>query len=1073
MKNKLIILMFALFACINIYAYEWSINEEDSILTISGTGDMNRTSAYSGGPWYSQRGKIKTVIIENGITSIGEGAFKNCINLTSVSIPNSINRIEERAFEGCYRLLSIIVPEGVTTIDEETFSGCSGLMSIVIPNSVTNIKFAAFMGCTSLIIVNIPNSVTSIDSYAFTNVFNVIYSGSANGAPWGAKHFNSYTEAPFVYEDSTKTNLIRCSKDAAGNIIIPSCVEAIDTKAFYGCKYINSISIPNNVRVLQSQAFANCPSLASIQMNDSVEILGDSLFYDCSNLTSITIPENVDSVGIDVFLNCTNLTSVTWNAINCSPRGYFYSIFPTSVDSFVIGDGVQLIPDKLCYGLNNLSSIIIPSSVTSIGAYAFCSCSSMTSVDIPSSVISIGASAFSGCSSISSIIIPNSVTSIGQYAFSGCTGLTTISIPSSVRTLASATFRNCSNLSTVFWNIVNGSDYRNNVSPFYGSSNITSFTFGEGVKHIPVNVCKDLPNVNIVTIPSSVQSIGEDAFYGCTNLTKVIINSNTIVGKQYSTSSNISQFFGTQVAQYIIGDSITKIGKYAFSGCSSLISVSLSNSVIEIGRYAFNSCTNLATINFPESIIDCGDFAFVGCYSLTSPIYNSHVFAHMPSSYSGSYDIPSGVEQLAGGAFYNCTGLTSITIPNSVTRVGSIPFYGCTDLSSPVYNSRVFAHMPKTFSGSYSILDGIESVAGGAFLQCTNLTSITIPSSVSSLGASSFYYCSSLDNVICNGQTPPQIVDDNLYGESYVGLFYPAPLNLGIYVPCNTLNDYKTAEYWKKYKDKIKNAPSSVQGVPLVVGTGYVSYPRTICENSIEAIPSYGYHFVKWNDGNVDNPRIIDPEIAATYTAEFAVDKSGKCGDDLLLTWVYDSDSKKLTISGNGTLDSNKQFGIEAPSEMEVLEIADGVQTIGESTFSGVSTLKTAHIGKDVRKINNYAFNNCINLTSIYNYRPTPCAAYDNTFNEVDKFACIIYVPVGSEDMYRAATGWKDFYTIQGFESGVNNVLADDSVLELLSNPATRIFTVQGNEVSVGRENLPAGVYVLCLDNRVVKVMIH
>ena len=789
---------------------------------------------------------------------------------------------------------------------------------------------------------------------------------------------------------------------------------------------IASVIIQQGVTSIEKNAFDKCGNLTSVNIPNSVTKIGNNAFYNCSSLTSISIPNTVTSIGDYAFFACSSLTSIT-----------------------------------------------IPDSVTSIGNYTFFGCQGLSSVTIPNSVKRIGNSAFSSCSGLSFISIPNGITRIDNDAFNGCTNLTSISIPRWLSDLGVRAFGFCSNLSTVFWNAINCSDCSYYSPPFVGCSNITSFIFGDGVKSIPKNLCQNLSKVNTITIPYSVQSIGTDAFYGCDSLKTVIINSNSIVGKQSSTVSYVSQFFGTQVTQYIIGDSVTNIGNYAFYGCSSLTSLTLSNSISEIGNSAFNSCINLATINFPESIMDCGDFAFIGCYSLTSPIYNSHVFAYMPPSYSGSYDIPDGIEQLAGGAFSSCTGLTSITIPNSVSRIGSAPFSGCTGLTSPVFNSHVFAHMPKTYSGSYSIPDGIESIAGGAFLQCTSLTSVTIPSSVSSIGCSAFNYCSSLDNVICKGLTSPQIVDDHIYGESFVGLFFQAPLSMGIYVPCNTLDDYKNADYWKTYKYKIQNAPSSVQGMPLVVGTGYVSCPRTICENSIKANPSYGYEFVKWNDGNVDNPRIIDPEIEATYIAEFAVSKSGRCGDDLLLTWIYDSDSKKLTISGNGTLDSNIQFGIEAPFEMEVLEIADGVQTIGERAFSEVSTLQTAHIGKDVRKINNYAFNNCYNLRSIYNYRPTPCAAYDNTFNEVDKFACTIYVPAGSEDMYRAATGWKDFYTIQGFESGISNISADADVLELLSNPATRIFTLQGYEVSANRYNLSAGVYILRLNNQAAKVTIR
>ena len=234
--------------------------------------------------------------------------------------------------------------------------------------------------------------------------------------------------------------------------------------------------------------------------------------------------------------------------------------------------------------------------------------------------------------------------------------------------------------------------------------------------------------------------------------------------------------------------SVTRIGTQAFWECGSLISITISNSVTSIGDDAFDGCSNLTSpvynehvfaymptsysgaytipdgiesiaggaftgchnltsVTIPNSVTRIGDYAFYNCNSLTTPVYNAHVFAYMPKSYSGAYTIPEGIESIAGGAFSGCSHLTSITIPESVTSIGYSPFSGCNGLTSPIYNAHVFAYMPTSYSGAYTIPEGIESIASGAFMECSGLTSVTIPNSVTSIEDKTFYRCGNLTSV--------------------------------------------------------------------------------------------------------------------------------------------------------------------------------------------------------------------------------------------------------------------------------------------------------------------------------------
>ena len=324
---------------------------------------------------------------------------------------------------------------------------------------------------------------------------------------------------------------------------------------------------------------------------------------------AVTIPATIGglpvvAIGISAFYGRTGLTSVS---------------IPSSVTS--IGDGAF-------YGCTGLTSVSIPSSVTSIGDNAFFNCTGLTSVSIPSSVTSIGFSAFQSCTGLTSVTISNGVTSIGGGAFRGCIGLSSVSIPSSVTSIGTLAFYNCTGLSSV-------------------------------------------------SIPSSVTSLGQSAFQNCSSLTSVVIPSG-----------------------------VTSIGNYVFSGCTGLTSVSIPSSVTSIGVQAFYGCTGLTSVSIPSSVTSIGDNAFEGCSGLTSVWIPSSVTSIGIGVFYGcsgltSVSIPSSVTSISVQAFSYCTGLISVTIPGSVTSIGMGAFIGCTGLTSVTIPSSVTSIEDNTvFEGS-------------------------------------------------------------------------------------------------------------------------------------------------------------------------------------------------------------------------------------------------------------------------------------------------------------------------------------------------------------------------------------
>lgn len=243
---------------------------------------------------------LKSITIPNGVTSIGQEAFAECHGLKRTSIPNSVTSIGEKAFYYCESLTNATIPKGVTSIGLGTFSLCASLESITIPNGVTSLGEEAFYGCDSLTSITIPKSVTSIGEAAIAACDRLEAIKVSGDNP-------SYTSKNGILYTIDMRTLVQCP-GAKTSVTIPKGVTSIGAGAFYDCSSLISITIPNSVTRLGNVAFSWCTGLKSITLPNNLTGIGEGAFYGCESLTSITIPNSVTKIGEYAFDECPKLT---------------------------------------------------------------------------------------------------------------------------------------------------------------------------------------------------------------------------------------------------------------------------------------------------------------------------------------------------------------------------------------------------------------------------------------------------------------------------------------------------------------------------------------------------------------------------------------------------------------------------------------------------------------------------------------------------------------------------------------------------------------------------------------------
>ena len=577
---------------------------------------------------------IKSVIIPEGIKTIGNGAFVYQNQLDYVTLPNSVERIGNSAFGRCplLKMRKLVLPKnlkylGYSSFGEDMYYTKDSIVTLVIQENVDSIDAFAFSAMKNLqkIIMLTNEPPTTYDSSGrnygpfYGTGSHILYSSWTTGYWKGlygerCEYISNYFEEDGIIYLPTSISPMTCdvidcnySSDISSTINIPEevthsgvtfKVNNIRSYAFNSNEYIKEIICNNNGRV-DASTFANCISLVSVLFGDNITSLGSSVLENCANLTKV-----------------------------------------------VLGQSINYIPDKAFADCESLSDVAYKGGIREIGSQAFANCSSLVCFNLPDNIESIRYSCFLNCRKLDKITIPISVSTIESSAFQGCASISEIVIPNSVISIGNSLFEECTNLKRV--KLGDGISILQPI--FKGCTSLNEIELGKNIKNIGESTFENLANLRTISIPCNVEKIGNMAFSGCTSLKNLTIER----GEE------------TLLLGYNKSD-VFEVGKNTFSDCP-LETISLGRNLSyesssNFGYSPFYNISSLKDVVFDNTVTTISEYLFKDCIGLTSVI------------------ISDSAKSIEKSAFEGCSSLTSVTIGSGVNLINSSAFGNCAKLS--------------------------------------------------------------------------------------------------------------------------------------------------------------------------------------------------------------------------------------------------------------------------------------------------------------------------------------------------------------------------------------------------------
>lgn len=724
------------------------------------------------------------------------------------------------------------------------------------------------------------------------------------------------------------------------SVEIADSVTEIGIAAFNYCTNLKNVKIGNGVTILKSAAFRGCTSLTGIELPDSLITLEDSVFED-SGLISIVLPKGVTEIGEQVFLDIETLTSIEVdeaNTVFSSMDGILYNKNKTTLilcprkksGEIKVPEGVKNL-EKEAFCMCEMSSVVLPSTLETIGSNTFNACTNIEEIKIPEGVVTIEAGAFAGCDALKKVTIPKSVTSIGNKVFNG----TYNALIYCYKNSAGHTYAienelifflldqkiqaqgNCGeNLTWVLEN-VDGSG----VLKISGTGAMKDWdirTLWDKYPNLPewYDIRKLISKIEI---QDGVTSIGEYAFYDCTNITDITLaESVTYIG--------MSAFeYCSSITDIKLAESVTGIGVAAFAYCSSLKEIKLPSKLDNLATATFKGCSSLTSIEIPESVWSLSGNLFEDCTSLSYiklPKEMGNIYWEVFKNCSSltSIEIPDNVKEIGYSAFEGCNQLTTITLPDTINKIDSYAFKDCSSLTS--------IELPENVRGFEIIL------GSGIFQNCSNLKTVKIHNTNLRIGDNLFDGCEKV-TVYCYKDSPiyTYVVEHKIPYKLLNKSVSKASVKLSastyyyngkshkptVTVKLNGKKLTKDTDYTVKYKNnkKIGTATVTITGKGKYSGSIKKNYKITVKKGASYTVGSYKY------------------KITSSSTVAFAGLKSSK--------------STKVTI----------------PNTVEIGGKSFKVTSIAAKALYKKTKVKSVIIGANVTTIGKEAFRNCSKLSSI------------------------------------------------------------------------------------------------------------
>lgn len=832
--------------------------------------------------------------IGSDVSSLGNSAFSGCSKISTIIVPDYVEIIGPYAFSGCNNLTNVVISNGVKTIGQNAFDSCSSLSSIAIPSSVTNIGVQAFGGCS-----NISSFIVDENNPNYSSFSNLLLSKDRSQLVAGIN----------------------------GNVVIPDCVTDIRLYAFYNYSNLSSIIIPDSVVTIGQNAFTSCDKLSSVIIPDSVISLGKRAFFGCYNLKNASIGNNVPKIEDDTFYMCRNLTNIS------------------------IGNKVTSIGSAVFYECNNLTTISIPSSVVAIGQNAFYNCNNLTNISIPSSVVNIEINAFDGCFSNYSINNKvlfkgrtlDSVEAMTNYPWRIPEGIIYADILIDGKVLYKKNDHYSQWIKIDATTDYNGTfnrfddpDYQHICEIIIPNNDIS----GKSIVSFGDNIFSEYSQLTSITIPNSVSSIGNSAFYKCSLKELYLPNGIFSIG-DYAFQHN------SNLESITIPNSVVNVGQYAFAECSQLSAINISNKLSSIEDGLFYSCLSVASISIPNSVETIGDYAFYNCENLRRLAIGNHVTSIGQHAFTNgifsSLAFPASIAYIDVSAFNNCCSVINVSIPQ----------YICENSLSSI--------LPDSYQNiKYAtVLNSVSTISATAFSDCSSLQRLSIASGSLQIENRAFASNEKLNSVTFTALSSQQVKRITNY---------PWDLQFGTMIHCLdisfpvkrqttivTYSDATTEELnITGYIDLSKVKKLNLDVVKLDIGDAVTSIAKdafidcstlqsVVFQSSIRSIASNAF-------SGCTNLQVFNmPEDVRTIGSSAFMKCTSLRSISIPSSVVY--------------IESNAFNGC---TNLQDFDMQEGVLEIESGAFMKCTSLRSISIPSSVVYIRSNAFSGCLKLLEVY-----------------------------------------------------------------------------------------------------------